>query len=149
MALCYLETSSLVKLYFREPGTDRLLALAARSANNKFTILSLAQVEFRSAVRRRERIGEIPTAVATQLIEGFKNHLQSRFAVQVVNDFVLDLASMLVDRHALRAFDAVQLGGYMSLKNTTRTEVPLFVCSDRQLLAAAELEGAAILDPCA
>ena len=149
MALCYLETSSLVKLYVREPGTERLLALAARSANNRFTILSLAQVEFRSAVRRREKNGEIPAALATQLIASFQNHLETRFAVQAVNDFVLDLASMLVDRHAVRAFDAVQLAGYLALKNTSGSEVPLFVCSDQQLLSAAELEGASILDPCA
>lgn len=149
MALCYLETSSLVKLYVREPGTERLLALAARAANNRFTILSLAQVEFRSAVRRREKNGEIPAGLATQLIASFQNHLESRFAVQAVNDFVLDLASMLVDRHALRAFDAVQLAGYLALKNTSGSEVPLFVCSDQQLLSAAELEGASILDPCA
>jgi hypothetical protein len=47
--------------------------------------------------------------LATQLIEAFKHHLETRFAVQAVNDFVLGLSAALVDRHALRAFDAIQL----------------------------------------
>jgi uncharacterized protein len=147
LGLYYLETSALAKLYVREPGTERLLALAARPANNRFTILSLAQVEFRSAIRRREKNGEIPAFVVTQLIDSFKNHLESRFAVQVVNDFVLDISCVLVDRYALRAFDAIQLAGYVALRNTTGAEVPFFVCSDRELLTAASHEGASILDP--
>jgi uncharacterized protein len=138
-----------VKLYVREPGTDRLLTLATRSANNRFTILSLAQVEFRSAVRRREKNDEIPRFVATQLIETFKTHLETRFTVQVVNDFVLDLACALVDRYALRAFDAIQLAGYVSLRSATGTDVPVFVCADQDLLAAAKEEGASILNPLA
>jgi predicted nucleic acid-binding protein len=149
LALYYLETSGLVKLYVREPGTDRLLTLATRSANNRFTILSLAQVEFRSAVRRREKNDEIPRFVATQLIETFKTHLETRFTVQVVNDFVLDLACALVDRYALRAFDAIQLAGYVSLRSATGTDVPVFVCADQDLLAAAKEEGASILNPLA
>lgn len=136
-----------MKFYVREPGTERLLALAARTANNRFTVLSLTQVEFRSAIRRREKNGEVPTSIATQLIHAFKNHLETRFAVQVVNDFVLDISAVLIDRHGLRAFDAMQLAGYLALKNTTGSELPIFACSDRNLLVAAKLEGASVLDP--
>ncbi len=148
MALYYFETSALVKLYVREPGTERLLALADRSSENRLAILALAQVELRSAVRRRERNGEIPTLVATQLLEVFKRHVEARFIIQAVTDFVLDIASMLVDRHALRAFDAVQLAGYMALKSSAGADVPVFVCSDHELLTAAKQEGIPILDPC-
>lgn len=148
MPIYYLETSALVKLYVREPGTDRLLQLASRSSDSRLVILSLAQVEFRSAVRRRERNGEIPAAVATGLLEAFGRHLQTKFAIQVITDFVLDIAVALVDRHALRAFDAMQLAGYFALKATTSSaESPVFVCSDQALLAAAEGEGAATLNP--
>jgi hypothetical protein len=73
--------------------------------------------------------------------------LETKFAVQVVNGLVIDLSCLLIDRHALRAFDAIQLAGYMALKNATGADVPVFVCSDRQLLVAAELEGASTMDP--
>lgn len=148
MALYYLDTSALVKLYVREPGTERLLALAARSSENRLAILALAQVEFRSAVRRREKAGEIPSPIATELLEAFKRHVEGRFLIQMVTDFVLDTACALVDRYALRAFDAVQLAGYIVLKSTGGADVPVFVCSDQELLTAAEREGALVLDPC-
>jgi uncharacterized protein len=148
LALYYLETSALVKLYIREPGTERLLSLADRSSENRLAILALAQVEFRSAVRRRERNGEIPALVAAQLLELFKRHVEARFISQAVTDFVLDIASMLVDRHGLRAFDAVQLAGYTALKSSAGTDIPVFVCSDQELLRAAQHEGVPILDPC-
>lgn len=148
MAFYYLETSALVKLYVREPGTERVLALANRAAENRLAILALAQVELRSAVRKRERNGEIPGLVATHLLDAFRRHLESRFVTQKVTDFVLDVASMLVDRYALRAYDAIQLAGYSALKSSAGTDVPVFVCSDQALLAAAYQEGMPTLDPC-
>lgn len=147
MAFYYLETSALVKLYVRESGTERVLALANRTTENRLAILALTQVELRSAVRRRERNGEIPTLVATHLLQAFKRHLEQRFVSQMVNDFVLDVASALVDRHALRAYDAVQLAGYLALRGSTGTDVPVFVCSDHALLEAARLEGIPVFDP--
>ncbi len=148
MALYYLETSALVKLYVREPGTDRVLALAARSSENRLAVLALTQVEVRSAIRRRERNGEIPAVVASQLLESLKRHLEGRFVTQAITDFVLDIASELVDRYALRAFDAIQLAGFMAMRNSAGTEMPVFVCSDQILLAAARQEGTPVLDPC-
>jgi predicted nucleic acid-binding protein len=148
LALYYLETSALVKLYVREPGTDRLLALADRSSTNQLSILSLAQVEIWSAIRRREKNGEIPAGVATQLLEAFRRHSESRFVTQKVTDFCLDLATNLVDRYKLRAYDAIQLAGYLVLRGSAVNDLPFFVCADRDLLIAAEGEVARILDPC-
>ncbi|MGC2109363.1 MAG: type II toxin-antitoxin system VapC family toxin [Candidatus Korobacteraceae bacterium] len=148
MTLYYLETSALVKLYVRESGTERLLSLAERSSESRFAILALAQVELRSAIRRRERNGDIPASIAAQLLEVFNRHVEGRFITQMVTDFVLDIASRLVDGYALRAFDAVQLAGYLALRSSSGDDVPVFVCSDQELLAAAVQEGVPILDPC-
>lgn len=147
MGLYYLETSALVKLYVREPGTERLLALAERANENRLAILTLSQVEFRSAVRRRQKKLEIPALVANHLIDTFTRHVEGRFILQPVTDFLLDIASTLVDRHALRACDAVQLAGYLVINSSNATDTPLFVCSDDALLAAAQQEGIVVLDP--
>ena len=141
MALYYLETSALVKLYVREAGTDRVLALADRSSENRLATLALSRIEFRSAVRRREKNGEIPAHIASHLLDAFDRHLQGRFVTQMVTDFVLDIACKLVDRYALRAYDAVQLAGYTALKSSAGADVPVFVCSDQTLLTAAKQEG--------
>ena len=149
MAIYYLETSALVKLYVREAGTDRLLALTGRSSGNRFAILALSRVEFHSAVRRRERAGEIPAAIAAELLGTFERHVEGTFVTQTVTDYLLDQALMLIDRHPLRAFDAVQLAAYLVLKNSAGGDVPVFVCSDQALLSAATQEGLPTFDPCA
>ena len=147
MGFFYLETSALVKLYVRESGTERMLALADRSNENRLAVLALSQTELRSAVRRRERNGEIPSLVAAQLLDSFKRHLEARFLSQTITDFVLDIASALVDRHALRAYDAVQLAGYVALHGSAGIDEPVFVCSDHMLLAAAREERIPVWDP--
>ncbi len=147
MALYYLETSALVKLYVREPGTDRLLQLANDSVENRFAVLTLSQVEFRSAIRRRERAGDIDPKLVGMILDRFQQHLETRFLRQVLTDAVLDGASEMIDRYALRAYDAIQLAGCLALKTTSGSESLAFVCSDQELLEAARSELLSILDP--
>jgi uncharacterized protein len=147
LALYYLETSALVKLYIREPGTDRLLQLASNVDENRFAVLALSQVEFRSAIRRRQRAGDIDSKIASLVLDRFGQHLEVRFLRQVLNDSVLDIASEMIDRYALRAYDAVQLAGCLALKTAVGAEPSTFVCSDQQLLDAARSELLSVLDP--
>ena len=148
MALYYLETSALVKLYVYEPGTERLLGLTASDAGHRFAILSLAQVEFRAAIRRRQRTGEISGSEADELIESFRQHSEGRFLMQSFPDSLLDVAMALIDAYALRGYDAMQLAGYLLLRSISGIDEPTFVCADRALLASARDEGCPVLDPC-
>ena len=147
MALYYLETSALVKLYVYESGTERLLGLTASGAGHRFAILSLAQVEFRSAIRRRQRGGEIPDYAADELIESFRRHSEGKFLIQSFSDSLLDVALALIDSYPLKGYDAVQLAGYLMLRSVSGTEEPTFVCADNVLLSAARNEGYPVLDP--
>jgi predicted nucleic acid-binding protein len=117
LALYYLDTSALVKLYIREPGTERLL----RSRDQR--------------------------PIATGLIQRFAQHLEAKFLRQSLSEAVLDMACGLIDRHPLRAYDAVQLADCLILRATLVTEQPIFVCADVHLLEAAEAEGLVILNP--
>ena len=148
MALYYLETSALVKLYVREPGSERMLGLATGPAAHRFAILAVAQAEFHSAIRRRQRAGDLDATTAADLLERFDLHLRTRFLRQSMSDPVLDLACGLTELHPLRAYDALQLAGCLILK-TAAPETPVFVCADQQLLQAAETEGLMWLDPAA
>ena len=109
-------------------------------------MLALARVEFSSAIRRRERAGDLTGACAAQVIERFNHHHRTRFLTQGVTDLVLDSTCGLIDRYPLRAYDALQLAGCLVLKSVA-SEAPVFACADRQLLAAAETEGLVWLDP--
>ena len=147
MALYYLETSALVKLYVYETGTDRLLGLTASDAGHRFAILSLAQVEFRAALRGRQRRGEIPDYAAAELVETFRRHAEGKFLIQSFSDSLLDVALALIDSYPLKGYDAMQLAGYLVLRSISGAEEPTFVCADRVLLSAARNEGCAVLDP--
>lgn len=147
MALYYLETSALVKLYVREQGTERLLRLAVSSAETRFALLSISRVEFRSAIRRRERNGDITPNVAGLILDRFQQHFEAKFLQQGLTDAVLDGAAEMIDRYALRAYDAIQLAGCMVLRTTVGGESTTFVCSDHFLLDAARSEQLSVFNP--
>lgn len=148
MALLYLDTSALVKLYVQETGTERMLELAHPDAGNSLAIVSLARIEFRAAVRRRERLGDIDAALADGLIQRFAKHLAGSFQVQPVNDAVLEESAGVIDRHGLRAYDGVQLGGCLALRSTVGTSIEVqFVCADQTLIEAAQAEGLTAINP--
>jgi hypothetical protein len=149
LALYYLDTSALVKLYVREPGTEWLLWLTRPEFNHRFALLAIAPVEFRSAIRRRQRAGDIEEPVAVEMINRFTQHVETKFIQQALSEAVLDTASRLIDRYLLRAYDAVQLAGCLVLKAMSGKEEPIFVCSDRPLMEAAESERLPALDPTA
>ena len=144
--LYYLDSSALVKLYIREVGTDKMLEMAGRKSGHQLTVLALAQVEIRSAFRKRQRAGDIGNRLAEELRAAFQRHSESRFVRQPLTDTVLDLACELLDRHKLTSFDAVQLAGYFAVKAATGA-VPVLVSADQDMLLAARAENIPVLDP--
>jgi predicted nucleic acid-binding protein len=146
LSIYYVETSAAVKLYVREPGTERMLRLADPAGGNTLAVLGLTRVEFQSAIRQRERAGDVTHEIADSLIGAMDEHLTNFFLVQPLTDLVMQEAAALLDRHALRAYDAVQLAGCIMLRARLGRHAT-FVCSDRQLLKAAADEGIAVLDP--
>lgn len=130
-----------------EAGSQKIIELVERTEDRERSISALAMVEVRSAVRRRERAGEIAPAHAitaiTQLTEESR-----RLIEQPVTSAVLARASEMVDRHALRALDALQLASALIARETmTASEQTTFVCADSKLLHAAKLEGLEIWNP--
>ena len=148
MAFYYLDTSALVKLYVQEPGTDRLLPLVNDRTGDRLAVLAVSVVEIRSAIRRRQRAGDIDPEVAAAILKNVQSHMETRFIRQTVNDSVIDSALEIIDRYALRAYDAVQLAGCLVLC-AIAAEAFIFVCSDHRLLDAARSEQLKILDPTA
>ena len=122
-----------------------MLRLAAPEADNDFAILSVAIVEFRSAVRRRQDAGDLEPNVATGLVELFHEHLETRFIRQPIVDFTVEAAADLVDRYRLRAYDAIQLSGCLTVAGSATGCI--FACADSALLEAARAEGLLVLDP--
>ena len=146
MALLYLDTSALVKLYINEPGSERVEELASEYSGNSVAICSITQVEFAAAIWRRRRTGELDGEEVKLAIELFSARIRTEFVRYLIDGWTLDLASELISRHPLRGYDAVQLAGCLSLARVM-PDPPTFVCADRRLLAAAESEGLPVLNP--
>jgi predicted nucleic acid-binding protein len=74
--------------------------------------------------------------------------METRFIRQVINDTVIDTALEMIDRYAMRAYDALQLAGCLVLC-TIAAQAFTFVCADQRLLEAARSEQLKVLDPAA
>lgn len=146
MGSYFLDTSVLVKLYVREDGSEELIRIAGQP-RTRLAVASISRVEFRSALRRRQRAGEVESSLADSMLSRLEADLRDIFLVQPIESTVLQCAMDLVDRHDLRAYDAIQLGAALTLRASFPGERTVFTCSDRQLLRAAEAEDIETLDP--
>ena len=68
MASYYLDSSAFLKLYIQEEGSSRMVSLAQGEDRHQIVILDIALVESRSALRRKQRAGEISLAEADSLL---------------------------------------------------------------------------------
>ena len=148
MASVYLDTSVLLKLYIAEEGTERVASIAEDAADGRIVILDLAPIEARSAIRRREREGDIAGADADRVLRRIEDDVSSLFLVQPSTSAVMEEAARLIDRHPLRAYDALQLAGCLVVCRGM-TESVTFVCADARLCEAAANEGMTTLNPVA
>ncbi len=146
MASIYLDTSALIKLYIEEEGTERVLGLVADPDGVQAVILDLALIESRSAVRRREREGDISGEDADRILHRIEVDASSSFLVQPSTAAVMEEAARLIDRHPLRAYDAIQLAGCLMVRSRM-PETLTFVSSDRRLCEVADREGLTTLNP--
>ena len=146
MASFYLDTSALIKLYIQEEGTAQVLHLLKTRESHQLVVLDLAFLEARSAIRRREREGDISGPDANRVLKQLDEDRSSLYLVQPISSAVIEEAAWLLDSHPLRAYDALQLAGCL----TVRQNVPApltFVCADIRLAQAAGLQGLAVLNP--
>ena len=146
MASYYFDTSALLKLYIDEQGTEEVLRLFEGPIPSEMAIVGLTVLECRSAIRRRERSGEIVKLDADQAIDRIENDALSKYFVQPLTDLVFSEARRLIDIRPLKALDALQLAGYLSIRSSVPQPLT-FVCADTRLCDAAILEGVATLNP--
>lgn len=146
MANAYFDTSALVKLYVEEEGTGRVVGLTEELDGGQGIILDVTLLESRSAVRRRERGGDIAAAEADRILKQIEEDASLSFVVQPSTSAVIEEAARLIDRRLLRAYDALQLAGCLVVRQGLPGPLT-FVCADARLCEAAALEGVPVLNP--
>ncbi|MCX8103868.1 MAG: type II toxin-antitoxin system VapC family toxin [Candidatus Bipolaricaulota bacterium] len=135
--ILYLDTSSLVKLYTEEAGSE-----AVRQWVEEAQVVAtsrVAYVEARAAFARKSREGSVPSEIYAQMVADLDSDWENFFIVEVSQN-VVRVGSGLAERHALRGFDALHLASALVLRKRTKLPVA-FSCFDDVLLQAAEAEG--------
>jgi uncharacterized protein len=140
----FLDSSALVKRYAAEGGTAWIQALTDPSARNQLIIARITCVEVVSALARRERTGVLPPAAVGRAIDAFRYDLDIQYQVVELDRALAEMASQLVVKHPLRAYDAVQLASARRIQPAFAQAGPLsliFLAADDRLLAIASAEG--------
>jgi len=125
-----------VKRYVREPGSDevrRWLASGTPATSR------LTEVEVASALMRRWREGAFAAAERDRALAALVSDLRAVTVVEIVPT-VTARARMLLQRHPLRAGDALQLASCLLLRDSTVGAVA-FAGFDDRLNQAARAEG--------
>jgi predicted nucleic acid-binding protein len=136
----FADSSALVTLHADEPGHERVRGLST------LVVSQLARVEVPSAIRRKQRLGELDAGAARLLTSAFEadgsgtEEERPRFSVVTPTVAVLERAARLCAVHGLRAYDAVQLACGSVARDAVR-ECRTFAAFDRHLRGAAAAEG--------
>ncbi len=130
----YLDTSSLVKLYIAEPGTDAVRELVGRA-----TIVAtsaIAYPETRAALARRHRESALRAAAFALAKRTLDEDWPRYLAVEVTTSICRE-AGDLAERYRLRAYDGVHLASFLEIARRAGVAASRFSSFDDRLNRAA------------
>jgi len=139
----YVDTSALVKRYYIEKGSAWVHSLFR--PDHLLVVSKVAYAELLAALARKRREKEVGEEDFARAVESFQEEWKEFVVVEVTDAVFADLLPV-VRRHPLRGFDAIHLCSALWFRKRTKAEV-LFVCSDHNLLTAAQKEKLGIRDP--
>ena len=128
-AILYLDTSSLVKLYVEEEGSNEIEDLVVASPAVATSLIAYA--EARSAFARRLREQAFSAAEYREILASFESDWGS-YAHAAVTIEIVRLAGNLAEKHALRGFDGLHLSSAVTIGRQSASPVR-FSSSDRNL----------------
>jgi hypothetical protein len=132
----FFDASALVKRYVRESGTPTVRrALRERQS----AISRLSEAEISSALARRRREGSLSDRQHHRALDALRADLV-RLEVVELSPTVVAGVHPLLERHPLRAADALQLASAMVLQEALGSALEV-VTYDERLHTAAKAEG--------
>ncbi|HOU12313.1 MAG TPA: type II toxin-antitoxin system VapC family toxin [Anaerolineae bacterium] len=129
MNLIYLDTSALVKLYVREPGTDDVLQLVKNSTSIGTAIISRAEAA--AAFSKAIRVGYITSTEGRTAGEAFLDAWPSVVRL-AINETIISQAGSLAFTYGLRGYDAVHLATALNWQATL--DIPVLLATYDQKL---------------
>ncbi len=134
----YLDTSSLVKLYVAEPGSDAVRKLV--DAASVVATSSIAYTETWAAMARRRRERALRPAAFASARKTFEAEWPKYFVVDVTLALCRQAAGF-AERYRLRAYDSVHLAAFAEVAREAGVRDTRFSSFDHSLNRAAQSLG--------
>ena len=129
--LAFIDTSTLVKKYIEEQGSNQLLKILDQI--QEIVVAPIYMIEFHSALVQKYSAKQLSQQQMDWLLNEARQDL--RYFVSVKwNDELEQQACRLISAHNLKSLDALQLGSAV----LARPEI--FLTSDKRLYAASKKE---------
>ena len=135
--ILYLDTSALVKRYFKEPYSEEVVS-RWREATEIVTS-SVAYAEAMASFYRKKRATAFEDELMEQIVSDLRADWHSFIRIQV-NDELNEYIDKAIEAHPLRGFDAIHLASAMIMHEKFQADL-LFTCFDKRLTKAAQAEG--------
>ena len=132
------DTSALVALHLAERHAAALKSILEDDL--EVAVWWGAQVEFASALSRREREGSLSSERAANVLTRFNRLATQTYQEVLPTRRLKSIAQRLLPAHLLRAADALQLAAALSIAEEHSASIG-FVCLDARLNEAASREG--------
>jgi uncharacterized protein len=146
----FFDSSSLVKRFAKETGTNWIFSLVRPSAKNRLYLARITGVEIIAALTKRMRVGSLTATATDKAIARFEREFANRYLLIEVSPQIIKRAMTLAKNHTLRGYDAVQLASALQANQDRLTigGTPLtFISADNHLNIAATSEGLMIDNP--
>jgi len=142
MKFYFIDTSALVKRYHSEKGTEVMDRIFSEE-DKAIVISSICITEMVSAMNRKKEEKVISKEDLDAALSQFFHDAIKDFLILELDDGHIKDSIVLVLKRSLRTLDALQLAVAIGLKELK----PVFVCSDKKLVSAAENEGIEAINP--
>ena len=147
----YLDTSAIVKIYAREPGTEWMTTLVEPALGHALYTVRMTGPEAIAALSRKARTGEISASDADRAGQVFRQDWQGRrYLVVAVTAALAEQAMDLAERYGLRGYDAVHIAAALAVvARQRRVNAPIltFISADVSQRQAANAESLPVDDP--
>jgi predicted nucleic acid-binding protein len=127
----FLDTSSLIKLYYKEEGTSKLDKLFIENVITEIYISEITKIEFFSAIYKKLRTGNLQIENVNDLINAFTAD-EHNYSIILIDREIVSFSQKLIEKYGikgLRSLDAIQFASAYNVR-----EAIDFAISDDKLL---------------
>ncbi|MFI5139820.1 MAG: type II toxin-antitoxin system VapC family toxin [Sphingobacteriales bacterium] len=138
-----MDTSSLIKLYHNEEGTDKLDKIFTDNVITEIFISEIAKTEFFSAIYKKRRTKELLLQRANDILNAFTSD-EGTYTFVLIKSAIINASQKLIEKHGvagLRALDSIQLASACSIGNL----IDMAISGDKLLNSFFLSEGIPIL----